>query len=75
MDAIDLFAGFGGSSTGARMAGIRIGWAANHRPEAVKWHSANHPQTEHICQDLHQADWSLVPAHDLLLPSPLLPGA
>ncbi|WP_196905888.1 DNA cytosine methyltransferase [Candidatus Symbiopectobacterium sp. 'North America'] len=74
MDAIDLFAGFGGLSTGARMAGIRIVWAANHWPEAVKWHSANHPHTEHICQDLHQADWSLVPAHDLLLVSPCCQG-
>ncbi|EUB74496.1 C-5 cytosine-specific DNA methylase [Pseudomonas sp. GM41(2012)] len=50
--AIDLFAGLGGWSTGARNAGVEVVWAANHWPEAVKWHSANHPRTQHVCQDL-----------------------
>lgn len=72
--AIDLFSGLGGWSTGARMAGVNVLWAANHWPEAVEWHSANHPDTQHICQDLHQADWSQVPAHDLLLASPCCQG-
>ncbi len=30
MNAIDLFAGAGGFSTGALMAGCRVVWAANH---------------------------------------------
>ena len=30
---------------------------ARHWPVAVEWHSANHPETIHICQDLHQAVW------------------
>lgn len=72
--AIDLFAGLGGWSTGARQAGVQVLWAANHWPEAVKWHSANHPETIHACQDLHQADWTRVPAHDLLLASPCCQG-
>lgn len=72
--AIDLFAGLGGWSTGASMAGVDVLWAANHWPEAVEWHSANHPSTAHICQDLHQADWSRVPSHDLLLASPCCQG-
>ncbi|MCB6184251.1 DNA cytosine methyltransferase [Leeia sp. TBRC 13508] len=72
--AIDLFAGLGGWSTGARMAGINVLWAANHWPEAVKWHAENHPTTAHICQDLHQADWTDVPKHDLLLASPCCQG-
>lgn len=72
--AIDLFAGLGGWSTGARMAGVNVLWAANHWPDAVEWHSANHPDTKHLCQDLHQADWSQVPAHDLLLASPCCQG-
>lgn len=72
--AVDLFAGLGGWSTGARMAGINVLWAANHWPDAVEWHSANHPDTIHACQDLHQADWSAVPAHDLLLASPCCQG-
>ena len=72
--AIDLFAGLGGWSTGASMAGVNVLWAANHWPDAVEWHSANHPNTIHACQDLHQADWSQVPAHDLLLASPCCQG-
>lgn len=72
--AIDLFAGLGGWSTGASMAGINVLWAANHWPDAVEWHAANHPDTIHACQDLHQADWSQVPAHDLLLSSPCCQG-
>lgn len=71
---VDLFAGLGGWSTGAKQAGLRVLWAANHWQSAVDWHSANHPETEHQCQDLHQADWSLVPAHDLLLASPCCQG-
>ena len=72
--AIDLFAGLGGWSTGASLAGVNVLWAANHWPDAVEWHSANHPNTIHACQDLQQADWSKVPAHDLLLASPCCQG-
>ncbi len=72
--AIDLFAGLGGWSTGARLAGIEVLWAANHLPAAVEWHSANHPGAIHICQDLHQADWSKVPHHNILLASPCCQG-
>lgn len=72
--AIDLFAGLGGWSTGARAAGVQVLWAANHWPDAVKWHAANHPDTQHVCQDLHQARWEEVPAHDLLLASPCCQG-
>lgn len=72
--AIDLFSGLGGWSTGARAAGVQVLWAANHWPEAVKWHAANHTGTEHVCQDLHQAQWENVPAHDLLLASPCCQG-
>lgn len=64
MRAIDLFAGAGGFSTGAVMAGCSVVWAANHWPEAVAVHADNHPHTEHACQDLHQANWSQVPAFD-----------
>lgn len=74
MIAIDLFAGAGGFSTGAVMAGCQVAWAANHWPEAVETHANNHPGTAHECQDLHQADWTKVPAHDLLLASPCCQG-
>ena len=74
MNAIDLFAGAGGFSTGATMAGCRVIWAANHWPAAVAVHADNHPDTQHACQDLHQCDWTRVPAHDLLLASPACQG-
>ncbi|MGM0562814.1 MAG: DNA cytosine methyltransferase [Pseudomonadota bacterium] len=74
MKAIDLFAGAGGFSTGARLAGLEVVWAANHWPDAVEWHSRNHPEAAHQCQDLHQVDWSQVPAHDAMLASPCCQG-
>lgn len=74
MNCIDLFAGLGGFSTGATMAGCRVLWAANHWPTAVQWHTANHPDTEHACQDLQQADFRQAPAHDILLASPACQG-
>lgn len=74
MRAIDLFAGAGGFSTGAVMAGCKVVYAANHWPAAVEIHAANHAGTEHACQDLQQADWTRVPAHDLLLASPACQG-
>lgn len=74
MQAIDLFSGAGGFSTGARMAGVNVVWAANHWLSAVKIHALNHPQAEHECQDLHQANWADVPAHDILLASPCCQG-
>lgn len=74
MKAIDLFAGAGGFSTGAQMAGCNVVWAANHWQAAVDVHLLNHPGTAHSCQDLQQADWTQVPAHDLLLASPACQG-
>lgn len=74
LTAIDLFAGAGGFSTGAALAGCRVLWAANHWPTAVQWHAANHPTTQHACQDLQQADFRDAPAHDLLLASPACQG-
>lgn len=74
MIGIDLFAGGGGFTTGAEMAGVKIVWAANHWPLAVQYHAANHPAAIHSCQDLHQADWRAVPDHDLLLASPACQG-
>lgn len=74
MKAIDLFAGAGGFSAGAKMAGVEVVWAGNHWPAAVGIHQLNHPNAIHVCQDLHQARWSDVPVHDLLLSSPCCQG-
>lgn len=74
MKAIDLFAGLGGFTEGAVAAGINVVWAANHWALACEYHKLNHPDTEMACQDLQQADWRNVPAHDLLLASPACQG-
>lgn len=73
MQAIDLFAGSGLFSRGAEDAGIQVVWAANHWQVAVDCYAANHA-IEPKCQDLHQADWTQVPAHDLLIASPACTG-
>lgn len=74
MDAIDLFAGWGGFTEGATRAGVRVRWAANHAPVAVATHARNHPDTIHECQDLRQADWTALPKYQLLLASPACQG-
>ena len=73
--AIDLFAGCGGTTTGAEQTGaISVVWAANHWPLAVEVHKANHPHVQHACQDLNQANFADVPAFDLLMASPACQG-
>lgn len=74
MKAIDLFAGWGGFTLGAEMAGVDVVWAANHWPLAVEVHRTNHPRVRHECQDLRQANWSSLPAYDMLLASPACQG-
>ena len=66
--------GLGGFTEGAIQAGVRVLWAGNHWPEAVRAHAANHPDVEHLTQDLRQADWRVAPAHDLLTASPSCVG-
>lgn len=70
MRAVDLFAGWGGFTLGAELAGVDVVWAANHWTLAVKAHQINHPETVHVCQDLRQANWGDVPDYELLLASP-----
>lgn len=74
MKAIDLFAGWGGFTLGAELAGVEVAWAANHWPLAVEAHQRNHPRAQHACQDLRQADWTTLPAYDLMLASPACQG-
>lgn len=54
---VDNFAGGGGASTGIEDAtGFCVDVAINHDPEAIKMHKANHPYTEHYCEDVWQVD-------------------
>jgi DNA (cytosine-5)-methyltransferase 1 len=74
LEAVDLFAGFGGLTLGAEQAGVPVVWAGNHWQTAVDTHARNHPHTVHACQDLRQADWSTLPAYRLLLGAPACQG-
>ena len=72
--AIDLFAGAGGTSTGARSVGVRVVAAVNHWGEAVATHALNHPEAAHVCQDIASVDPTSMPAHDIMLASPSCVG-
>lgn len=71
LDALDFFCGIGGSSTGLVRAGWRVKLAANHDKTAVRTHSANHPDTEHICADLQTVDYRYLPKARALWASPI----
>lgn len=66
----DLFAGAGGSSTGARDAGVQVRMAANHWALAVDTHNTNHPDTDHDCADISQVEPRRYPHTDILWASP-----
>lgn len=74
MKAVDLFAGAGGSTTGALAAGVEVLFAANHWQIAVDTHAMNHTSTSHVCQDLTLFPSCQIPDHDILLASPSCKG-
>lgn len=54
---VDNFAGGGGASTGIEIAiGRSVDIAINHDPAAIAMHRANHPATEHYCEDVRAVD-------------------
>jgi DNA (cytosine-5)-methyltransferase 1 len=56
---VDGFAGGGGASTGIEQAiGRPVDIAVNHSETAIAIHRANHPKTEHFCQDI-KSIWPL----------------
>jgi DNA (cytosine-5)-methyltransferase 1 len=58
---VDSFAGGGGASTGVEQAtGRHIDIAINHDPEAVAMHTANHPLTQHFCENVWKVDIAAV---------------
>lgn len=71
---VDLFAGWGGASSGAAAAGATVVLAANHWRVAVDAHALNHPNTLHLCQDLNQANFWEFPDHEVLWASPACQG-
>lgn len=71
LDVTDFFCGMGGSSTGLRNAGWTVKVAANHWSRAIETHSANHPDTEHLCADLQSVDVRYLPRTRALWASPI----
>lgn len=54
---VDNFAGGGGASTGIEIAiGRSVDIAINHDPAAIAMHRANHPDSEHYCEDVWEVD-------------------
>lgn len=54
---VDSFAGGGGASTGIEMAlGRSPDLAINHNAAALALHAANHPETNHISENVYQID-------------------
>ena len=64
------FCGAGGTSEGARQAGIHVEAAINHSTIAMISHEANHKGCKHFQQDITEIDPDDVPDSDLLLTSP-----
>lgn len=70
--AVDLFCGMGGMTEGAVRSGrVDVVLAINHNQHAIRSHSANHPDTRHLCsrvQDMDlYADKTLPKRVDLLM--------
>jgi site-specific DNA-cytosine methylase len=49
---IDLFCGAGGFSEGVRQAGAKVVLGVDSWKDAVDVHAANHPESDHWCEDL-----------------------
>lgn len=71
LTATDFFCGMGGSSTGLVEAGFDVKVAANHWGVAIDTHSANHPDTEHLCADISNIDLRFLPRTRALWASPI----
>lgn len=74
MKVADFFAGLGGFTLGAKMAGAEVVQAINHWPVAVETHAANHPDVAHACEDLTRFDPRRLPGFDVLVASPACQG-
>lgn len=70
MIALDLFCGAGGSSTGAKRAGVWVRYAVNHWQIAIKTHAANHRRTKHICSNVRNIDPRFFAGVDMIIASP-----
>ena len=68
--ATDQFCGAGGSSQGARNAGVEVKMALNHWKLAIETHNTNFPDTLHDCTDISACDPRRYPSTNILITSP-----
>lgn len=66
----DQFCGAGGSSQGARNAGLEVKMAMNHWKLAIETHNTNFPDTLHDCTDVSACDPRRYPSTNILITSP-----
>ncbi|MFD9369618.1 DNA cytosine methyltransferase [Streptomyces sp. NPDC060020] len=71
IDVTDLFCGLGGSSTGLREAGFWIRLVMNHSRIQVAAHAVNHPDAEHLVEDINAFDKRSLPRTRILWGSPI----
>ena len=69
--ATDGFCGAGGSTQGLYLAGFSPSLALNHSQIAIDTHSANFPDTEHICADISNYDMRRLKKTDVAWFSPI----
>lgn len=68
--ATDQFCGAGGSTTGAKAAGVEVKMALNHWHLAIETHNTNHPEVLHDCTDVQACDPRKYPSTNILITSP-----
>ena len=66
----DQFCGAGGSTIGAKAAGVDVKMAINHWELAIETHNTNHPDTDHDCRDIQATDPRRYPSTHILIASP-----
>jgi DNA (cytosine-5)-methyltransferase 1 len=66
----DQFCGAGGSSQGARSAGVEVKLAMNHWRLAIDTHNTNFPEADHDCADISASDPRRYRSTDILITSP-----
>jgi DNA (cytosine-5)-methyltransferase 1 len=71
LDFTDLFCGLGGSTRGLVEAGMRARLVMNHDRIQVAAHRLNHPDCEHLVEDINSFDKRSLPRTRILWGSPI----
>jgi DNA (cytosine-5)-methyltransferase 1 len=69
-----MFAGWGGMTLGAKLAGAEVVHAENHWERGIYVHQVNHPEVQHAIEDVRGRDWRSLPYFQLLTAGPACQG-